>query len=130
MGTKLLRSSCLIVILASVAAGTAIAQPRLPFVGHWQWEGPETCAPNYDGENRALEITNDTLIFEESECAARRVRKLEYNSYRLDLVCRGEGETNRRPTMLTLLPKSKVNDEMLLRIELKNGFAMAYRRCP
>ena len=130
MSANILRSICVVAILASVAGETVAAQPPLPFVGRWQWDGPETCAASYDSDNKALEITSRAMIFYESICVPTQVRKLEYDSYRIDLVCRGEGETDRRPTMLTLLPKSKVNDEMLLRIELKTGFAMAYRRCP
>jgi hypothetical protein len=122
--------ACLIATMLCLIAGAAASRPAAPFVGRWQWDGPETCAPNFEGDNVALQIENRSLIFYESKCAVRDVHKLADNSYRFDLVCRGEGETERLSVIFALLAKSKINDELLLRIEPKNGFVLAYRRCP
>jgi hypothetical protein len=121
---------CLIATGLSLFAHAATARPATPFVGRWQWDGPETCAANFEGDNVAMQIEERKLIFYESTCAVGGVRKLGDNSYRFDLVCRGEGETERKSIIFALLAKSKVNDELLLRIEPKSGFVLAYRRCP
>jgi hypothetical protein len=122
--------TCLIAMALCLVAHAATARPAAPFVGRWQWDGAETCAANYEGDNVALQIGDRKLIFYESKCDVGAVRKLGDNSYRLDLVCRGEGETERKSVIFALLAKSKVSDELLLRIEPKSGFVLAYRRCP
>jgi hypothetical protein len=116
--------------IAALGNGIAVAADANPFVGRWQWDGPETCARSYDIDNVALQITPGRLIFYENSCAIGSMHRLGEGSYRLRLTCRGEGEVERTETILALLKKSKVNDELLLRIEPASGFVLAYRRCP
>jgi hypothetical protein len=116
--------------IAILGSGLALAADANPFVGRWQWNGPETCAKAYDSDDVAMQISPGRLIFYENTCAIGAMRRLGEGSYRLRLTCRGEGGTERSEIMLALLKKSKVNDEMLLRIELASGFVLAYRRCP
>jgi hypothetical protein len=111
-------------------ATTATAAAELPFAGRWYWDSPETCPANYDGENRAIEIKGRSVGFYENTCDVRSVHKLDQNSYRFEMNCHGESETDHSNTLFTVLAKSKINDELLLRVELKTGFALAYRRCP
>jgi hypothetical protein len=124
-------------LLALLAVGCAALpepayseQASMPFVGRWRWSGPETCAKDFSGEGIAMEITRDRrLVFYESRCSVTSMRRLEKNSYRFRLTCRGEGEVNRTETMLVLMEKSAVSEELLLRIELNTGFVIAYRKC-
>src|ERR1700730_1864152 len=120
----------IIALVGIILIGSASAQNKPPFVGRWHWDGPETCVKGYENDNVAMEITASQLIFYENRCKIRSARKLEDKSYRLQLVCWGEGMTERNEIILAMLTKSKLNDELLLRIELRNGFVVAYRRCP
>lgn len=115
---------------ATIVGHRASAADANPFVGRWQWNGNETCAKDYDSDDVATQIESGRLIFYENTCAIRSMRRLTEGSYRLKLTCKGEGGTARSEMMLALLKKSKVNDELLLRIELPSGFVQAYRRCP
>jgi hypothetical protein len=108
----------------------ASAQTATPFAGRWHWAGVETCAAKYIGDGVAIEIKAGKISFYESSCLVGKIQKLGEQSYRFDLVCRSEGETERSTTQFTLLAKTKIHDELLLRIESKAGFVMAYRRCP
>jgi hypothetical protein len=112
-----------------VFSTAALGESANPFVGRWRWDGPETCAKNYDRDNVALEIEAKKLIFYENSCHIDTLKKLGETSFRLELTCKGEGETERSEIILALLKPSKVNQELLLRIELKSGFVLAYRRC-
>jgi len=116
--------------IAALGNGMAQAADANPFVGRWQWNGPETCAKSYDGDDVAMQITPGRLLFYEDTCAIGAMRRLGEGSYRLRLTCKGEGGTERSEIILALLKKSKVNDELLLRIEPASGFVVAYRRCP
>jgi hypothetical protein len=118
------------VSLMTLGRGVAAAADANPFVGRWQWDGPETCAKSYDADNIALQISPGRLQFYENNCAIVKMRRLREGSYRLRLTCKGEGETERLEIILALLNKSKVNDELLLRIEPASGAVVAYRRCP
>jgi hypothetical protein len=118
------------VSLMTLGSGIAAAADANPFVGRWQWDGPETCAKSYDADNIALQISPGRLVFHENSCAIIKMRRLREGSYRLRLTCKGEGETERLEIILALLNKSKVNDELLLRIEPASGAVTAYRRCP
>jgi hypothetical protein len=120
---------CLFLSLLTPAT-VAAAATDLPFAGRWYWDGPETCPANYTGENRAIEIKGRSVIFHENTCDVRSLHKLDNNAYRFEMNCHGESETDHSNTLFTVLAKSKINDELLLRIELKTGFALAYRRCP
>lgn len=116
----------------SVTAGLAEAAPQqqqIPFVGRWHFGNPDTCAKDYRGEDVAMEISPKTLRFYESHCTARSIRKLSDIAVRLRLTCGGEGETWRTDTMLTLVDKTDLHEEMLLRVELDSGHVTAYRRC-
>jgi len=115
---------------ASITGDRASAADTNPFVGRWQWNGAETCAKDYDSDDVAMRIEPGRLIFYENTCAIHAMRKLSEGSWRLKLTCKGEGGTERSEMMLALLKKSKVSDELLLRIELPSGFVVAYRRCP
>ncbi len=95
-----------------------------------QWAGVQTCATDYVGENAALQVTDTALFFEENTCKIRRNIKLGQNTFRLKLRCIGEGQKKTRSMILAQLSRSKVNDELLIRLELNTGFVMAYRRCP
>jgi hypothetical protein len=117
-------------LIVPLSVSSAPASNENPFVGRWHWDGPETCAKDYDGDNVAMQITNERLIFYENTCAIRSMRKLGDRTYRLQLTCKGEGGTERSELLLSLLAKSKVNEELLLRIELNSGFVLGYRRCP
>jgi hypothetical protein len=114
----------------TLGCGVAAAADAIPFVGRWQWDGPETCAKSSDADNIALQISPGRLVFHENNCAIIKIRRLREGSYRLRLTCKGEGETERLEIILALLNKSKVNDELLLRIEPASGAVVAYRRCP
>jgi hypothetical protein len=116
--------------IAALGNGMAQAADANPFVGRWQWNGPETCAKSYDGDDVAMQITPGRLLFYEDTCAIGAMRRLGEGSYRLRLTCKGEGGTERSEIILARLKKSKVNDELLLRIEPASGFVVAYRRCP
>jgi hypothetical protein len=120
---------CWLVTLLSLTAAAA-AQPDVPFAGRWQWAGVKTCSEGYDFEDRALQIEGRSLFFYETKCDARRVTRLGDNAYRLDMFCRGEGERERRSAIFSLLAKSEVNDELLVRVEPKTGFVQAYKKCP
>lgn len=115
-------------VLSMLLSSEAVSQT--PYAGQWYWDGAATCAPNYDGENVALEIKNGKLLYYESSCTIRRTEKLSSHGYRFDLACRGEGEVWRKTMMFALLPISKINHELLLGIDLRSGFVTAYRRCP
>jgi hypothetical protein len=125
------RALALTAAFAATAGGhrAAVADAN-PFVGRWQWDGPETCAKGYDSDNVAMQVTANRLLFYENTCTIHTMRKLGEGSYRLKLTCRGEGETEHSEVILALLRKSKVNDELLLRFEPAMGFVLAYRRCP
>jgi len=114
----------------TLGCGVAAAADAIPFVGRWQSDGPETCAKSSDADNIALQISPGRLVFHENNCAIVKIRRLREGSYRLRLTCKGEGETERLEIILALLNKSKVNDELLLRIEPASGAVTAYRRCP
>ncbi len=125
---KILHTMGLAALFIRILTASAIAQGN-PFVGRWQWDGPATCAKNYDVDNVAMDIKSNRIIFYESECRIDKIEKMEFTSYRLHLTCKGEGETERSEIILARLAASKVNPELLLRIELKSGFVQAYRRC-
>jgi len=116
--------------VVALGIGIAAAADANPFVGRWQWDGPETCAKAYDVDNVALQISPGRLVYYENNCAIIKMRRLREGSYRLRLTCKGEGETERLEIILAMLKKSKVNDELLLRIEPASGAVTAYRRCP
>ena len=119
-----------IIVLVMAAPRIAAAADANPFVGRWHWDGLETCAKDYDSDNVAMQVTPGRLIFYENVCSIRSMRRLGDRFYRLQMTCKGEGEIEQAQILLTFLKKSKVNDEMLLRIEPASGFVQAYRRCP
>ena len=119
-----------IIVLVMAAPRSAAAADANPFVGRWHWDGLETCAKDYDSDNVAMQVTPGRLIFYENVCSIRSMHRVTDGFYRLQLSCKGEGQTERSQILLALLKKSKVNDEMLLRIEPASGFVQAYRRCP
>lgn len=124
-------------VIALLVAGSALlsgaacaAQEAMPFVGRWRWAGAESCAKDFAGETVAMEITKGRrLLFLENTCRTASMRKLGANSYRFRLICTGEGDAERRDTMLVLLAKSDIHEELLLRIEVETGFVVAYRKC-
>lgn len=119
-----------IIMLVMAAPRIAAAADANPFVGRWHWDGLETCAKDYDSDNVAMQVTPGRLIFYENVCSIRSMHRVADGFYRLQLSCKGEGQTERSQILLAVLKKSKVNDEMLLRIEPASGFVQAYRRCP
>jgi hypothetical protein len=125
---KLLSLTMIVGFISLLSSGCAVAVDN-PFVGRWHWDGQETCVKQYSSDNVALQITPKQLVFYENTCAISSMRKLGPDAYKLRLSCNGEGETGRNEILLTLLKKSKVNEELLLRVEPASGFALAYRRC-
>src|SRR5262245_18911205 len=116
--------------MGAVAHTSAQQQNRHPFVGVWHWNGPQTCKKGHEGEDVAIEIQPRRVIVYESDCAIRSMRKLSETAYRFKLLCRGGGESWQLETIFSFMEKSKVNDDLLVRVELKDGSVTAYRRCP
>ena len=100
------------------------------FIGRWHWNGQETCLKNYDSPDVAIAITANDLGFYETRCNIRSVRKRSDKFYRLRLACRGEmGEMRSGEHIMSMLPKSKISEELLLLIDPSHGQIRTYKRC-
>lgn len=116
--------------LTALAVDAAFAGDRNPFVGRWRWDGPKTCPANYQRENVALDIQEKAINFYDPGCRINSIQALDAGARRFDVTCTGDEGTERSRIVFALLQKSKINDELLLRIEPESGYAFAYRRCP
>lgn len=124
----------IVVVLSVISMASIVsvsAQSQHPFAGRWHSDGPETCIRNYDGENAAIKITANQLFFYESTCDIRSTQKRSSSFYLLRLICRFGGEIIwRGESIYAIRPKDKLNEELLLRIEPRDSFVLAYKRCP
>lgn len=111
------------------SAKPASLQDKHPFVGRWHWDGPETCVKDYDSGNVAIEITNSQVVMYETRCDIRSMQKLTDKSYRFRLTCQGEGELSNGDHVVSMLPRSKLNDDLLLLVSLQDGMVHALRPC-
>jgi hypothetical protein len=131
-----LRRAILIGVVAAAgllgAGEPTVAQKQRahPFVGVWYWNGPQTCKKGHEGDDVAIEIQPRRMFLYETKCDIRSMRKLSDTAYRFQLSCRGEGERWQVESIFSLLEKSKVNDDLLVRLQPKDGAVTAYRRCP
>jgi hypothetical protein len=101
-----------------------------PYVGQWHYNGPQTCKPGHEGSDFAMEVQARRIFMYEARCVIQSMRKLSDTAYRFTLSCRGPDHNWQVETIFSSLEKSKVNDDLLVRLDPKDGSVTAYRRCP
>jgi hypothetical protein len=119
--------------LLAALASDASAQAKNPFVGRWTQGDAASCAPGSASDEVSIKIAEKRIELVEESCEIRSIRKmskLPSSGYRLRLACQEASRKHAADMLLTLARQTPFHDELLVRIDLDDGVAFTYRRCP
>ena len=96
------------ILLLPVPAPGA-AQSKLPFEGRWSLRTVADCKkpPAETGENKPHRFSRAELVFYESTCRVRSIKR-DGDTFTLDTLCQGEGETWRETVQLRALGENRL----------------------
>jgi len=117
-------------LLGLLIVPTVASPAENPYVGHWRFADPKTCATDYTSDDKAVIIEKNRIDYFASSCAVKSSRALQFGAVRLKLACESEGEKTLEDVILAFVEKSDVNEDMLVIIEVNTGDTRIYRKCP
>ncbi len=120
------------ILMASLCVNAAAAEGN-PFIGRWTSGDLATCSPGYASDVLTIKIDERQIEMFEQGCdirSMRKISKLAESGHRLRLLCRAPNAKHLDEIQLTLVKKSPLHGDLLVRSDLATGIVTTYQRCP